>query len=122
MKKRAKSSNQLKAIQLLESDYQRYEQVVSELKKHKPSTGYRGSAERDMDYKFKTRSEEKIKSLKQFLQTVQYHKSDSLIFYYILSYPARNWDYYHGESQGFLSFDASEWKRKYVKILLEQKQ
>lgn len=118
IKKRAKSSDELKAIDQLVQSFERYKETVSSFKKYKPDySGYRSSSSREEDYKFKSRSEATIKNLKQHLQSIQTHKSDSLVFYYILSNPSRSWDYYHGESQAFLQFEGSEWKRKYVKIL-----
>jgi hypothetical protein len=116
--KKADTEEKKHAVKSVERDWENYEYYITRLKELKKDynkqKGYRSSSERESYQKMSMRAEEAIKSLKPYLQTVMSNKNNPLIYYYILSNPAREWDYYRGTTHKAIPFSSSLWKRKYL--------
>jgi hypothetical protein len=123
--KRAKTDLEKKAVSMIEYSLKRYKEAIEYQKKLKKEAkkprGYESGSSHEMRHKAEYRNEEELRSLKTFLFDVQAHKSDSLIFYWVLSDPMRFMDYYHGLAQDHLYFSQDKWKQKYIKKIFGDK-
>jgi hypothetical protein len=121
LRKRAKTTAEENAVRTIVNHLDSYKAVLEEKRamakdaKASRYQGYRTSSETEARVKRRERAYEALKKYRLFLDEVLGHKSNPLVYYWVIADPLRRWDYYHGLSQEHMPFLGDEWKKKYIR-------
>jgi len=119
LRKRAKTTAEENAVRTVSNSLKFYKDALEEksriAKDDKKKQGYLTNYEIENRIKRRNRNEDEIKKYKLFMSELLTHKSNPLVYYWVISDPLRRMDYYHGLSQEHLTFLGDTWKKKYIR-------